>query len=150
MTLRQAYHEKFYSSAETALYMYVHLPRLVTALQWRQNGSDSVSNHQPHDSLLNRYSDAAQKNIKAPHHWPLCGEFTGDQWILRANGQLRGKCFHLTTSSWPNVSCLRQDWESEVGHNDLILVKLGTPRTSDLHILCGVPHFLRNFLRISA
>ena len=23
------------------------------------------------------YSDADQKNIKAPHHWPLCGEFTG-------------------------------------------------------------------------
>ena len=86
----------------------------------------SVSNHQPHDSLLNRYSDAAQKNIKAPHHWNLCGEFTADQWTLRTNGQLRGKCFHLTTSSWPNVSCLRQDWESEVGHSDLILVKLGT------------------------
>ena len=25
-----------------------------------------------------------------------------------------------------------------------------TSRTSDLRILCGVPHFLRNFLRISA
>ena len=23
------------------------------------------------------YSDADQKNIKAPRHWPLCGEFTG-------------------------------------------------------------------------
>ena len=26
-------------------------------------------------------------NIKAPRHWPLCGEFTGDQWIPRTNGQ---------------------------------------------------------------
>ena len=26
-------------------------------------------------------------NIKAPRHWPLCGEFTGDRWIPRANGQ---------------------------------------------------------------
>ena len=26
------------------------------------------------------YSDA-EENIKAPRHWPLCGEFTRDQWI---------------------------------------------------------------------
>ena len=24
------------------------------------------------------YSDADQRNIKPPRHWPLCGEFTGD------------------------------------------------------------------------
>ena len=33
------------------------------------------------------YSVADKKNIKAPRHWPLCGEFTGDQWIPRTNGQ---------------------------------------------------------------
>ena len=33
-----------------------------------------------------------KENIKAPRHWPLCGEFTGDRWIP-------GKCFHLMTSS---------------------------------------------------
>ena len=27
------------------------------------------------------------ENIKAPRHWPLCGEFTGDRWIPRINGQ---------------------------------------------------------------
>ena len=27
------------------------------------------------------YSGADKKNIKAPRHWPLCGEFTGDRWI---------------------------------------------------------------------
>ena len=41
-----------------------------------------------------------KENIKATRHWPLCGEFTGDRWIPRTNGQLRGKCFHLMTSSW--------------------------------------------------
>ena len=46
------------------------------------------------------YSDADKKNIKFPRHWPLCREFTGDRWIPRINGQLRGKCFHLMTSSW--------------------------------------------------
>ena len=41
-----------------------------------------------------------KENIKAPSHWPLCGEFTGDRWIPRTKGQLCGKRFHLMTSSW--------------------------------------------------
>ena len=41
-----------------------------------------------------------KENIKAPHHWPLCREFTGDQWIPHTKGQYRGRCFHLMTSSW--------------------------------------------------
>ena len=40
-----------------------------------------------------------EENIKAPCHWPLCGEFTGDRRIPRTKGQLRGKFFHLMTSS---------------------------------------------------
>ena len=46
------------------------------------------------------------ENIKAPCHWPLCKEFTGDRLISRTKGQLRGKCFHLMTSSW-TVNALR-------------------------------------------
>ena len=41
-----------------------------------------------------------KENIKAPRHWPLCG----DRWIPRTNGQWRGKCFHLMTSSWERAS----------------------------------------------
>ena len=33
------------------------------------------------------YSDADKKTIKALRHWPLCGEFTGDRWVPRTNGQ---------------------------------------------------------------
>ena len=44
-------------------------------------------------------------NIKAPRHWPLCGKFTGDRWISRTNGQLRGKFFHMMTSSWVCKRC---------------------------------------------
>ena len=40
-----------------------------------------------------------KENIKAPRHWPLWGEITGDRWIPRTKGQWRGKCFHLMTSS---------------------------------------------------
>ena len=44
-----------------------------------------------------------KENIKAPRHWPLCGEFTVDRWIPHTNGQLRRKCFHLMTSSWESL-----------------------------------------------
>ena len=44
------------------------------------NDHDGVSNHQPHGCLLNRlflFRAQIKENIKAPRHWPLCGEFTG-------------------------------------------------------------------------
>ena len=44
-----------------------------------------------------------KENIRAPRDWPLCGEFTGDRWIPRTNGQSRGKCFHLITSSCTEI-----------------------------------------------
>ena len=57
-------------------------------LQWRHNGHDSVSNHQSHDCLLNRYSDANQWKhqtsaslafvrgihrgpLNSPYKWPV-------------------------------------------------------------------------------
>ena len=45
------------------------------------------------------YSGADRRKHQTPRHWPLCGEFTGDWWIPRTNGQWRGKCFHSMTSS---------------------------------------------------
>ena len=56
------------------------------SLQWRRNGRDSVSNHQL--TIVNPFIQTQIKeNFKAPRHWPLCGEFTGDRWIPRTNGQ---------------------------------------------------------------
>ena len=49
---------------------------------------------------LTVYLGADKKNIKAPRHWLLCGEFTGDRWIPSTNGQKCGKRFHLMTPSW--------------------------------------------------
>ena len=44
-------------------------------LQWRHNERDGVSNHQPHHCLLSRLFKAQiQESIKAPRHWPLCGD----------------------------------------------------------------------------
>ena len=51
------------------------------SLQWRHNEHDGVSNHQPHGCLLNRLFRRRNR------------------WIPRTKGQLRGKCFHLMTSS---------------------------------------------------
>ena len=65
------------------------------SLLWRHNWRNSVSNHQHHDCFLKRLfrRSSKQTNIKAPRHWPLWGEFTGDRWSLRTNGQLRGFFF---------------------------------------------------------
>ena len=72
-----------------------------TSLQWRHNDRDGISNDQPHDCLLSRlFRRSSKKNIKAPRHWPLCGEFTDDRWIPRTKGQWRGKWLHLMTSSY--------------------------------------------------
>ena len=73
----------------------VHSP-----LKWRHDERDGVSNYQPHDCLLNCLLKARIKeSIKAQLHWPLCGEFTGDRWILRTKGQWHRKYLHLMTSS---------------------------------------------------
>ena len=62
---------------------------------WRHNDHNSVSNHQPHGCLLNRlFRRRSKKTSKL--------RVTG-RWIPRTKGQLRGKCFHLMTSSWPKA-----------------------------------------------
>ena len=33
------------------------------------------------------YQAQINENMKAPRHWPFCGEFTSERWIPRTNGQ---------------------------------------------------------------
>ena len=96
---------------------------MLWSLRWRHNGRDSVSNHQPHLCLLNRLFRRRSKKtpklrvtgicvgnspVNSRHKWLVTwkmfpfDDVTGDRWIPRTNGQLRGKCFHLMTSSWIN------------------------------------------------
>ena len=66
-------------------------------LLWRQNGYGSVSNHQPHDCLLNRYADADHRRhqssaslafvrgihrwpVNSPHKWPVTLIFFSIWW----------------------------------------------------------------------
>ena len=46
------------------------------------------------------YSGADQRKYQSSASLVVVRDFTGDRWIPRTNGQLRGKCFHLMTSSW--------------------------------------------------
>ena len=62
------------------------------SLQWHHNGHDCVSNHQLQDCLLNHlFRRRSKKTSKLRVTGFLCreftGEFTGDRWIPRTNGQ---------------------------------------------------------------
>ena len=77
----------------------IHDSLPITSLRWRYNERDGVSNHQRLDGFLNRlFRCRTKKNIKAPRHWPLWGEFTGDRWIP------------LTKAENVSISCSRKLW----------------------------------------
>ena len=46
------------------------------------------------------YSDADQRKHQSSASLAFVWGIHRDRWILRTKGQLRGKCFHLMTSSW--------------------------------------------------
>ena len=46
------------------------------------------------------YSDADQRKHQSSASLAFVWEIHRDRWIPRTKGQLRGKCFHLMTSSW--------------------------------------------------
>ena len=80
--------------AAAIMYTKIHITMTPLWARWRLKSPASRLFAQPFIQAQ------IKENIKAPRHWPLCAEFTGDRWIPRTNGQLRGKCFHLMTSSW--------------------------------------------------
>ena len=57
------------SRPECVKYLLVRHPDFIS-VQWRHNERHGVSNHQPHDCLLNRLFQIREN--KAPRHWPLC------------------------------------------------------------------------------
>ena len=48
------------------------------------------------------YSDADQTKHQSSASLAFVWGIHRDRWIPRTKGQLRGKCFHLMTSSWAN------------------------------------------------
>ena len=84
------------------------------------------------------YSGVNQRKHQSSASLALGGKFTWDRWISRTNGQLRGKCFHLMTSSWSSQLLSLLTWQrynnfinlskpietciSELGHHWIITV----------------------------
>ena len=58
-----------YIPQKTRKYYYIALPK---SLQWRHNEHDSVSNHQPHDCLLNRLFGRRSKKTSKLRGTGLC------------------------------------------------------------------------------
>ena len=94
--------------------LYSNIPPLApgkcTTLRWRHNERDSVSNHQPHGCLLNGLLRRRSQKTSKLRVTGLCvGNSPGP--VQRASygtkGQLRGKCFHLMTSSWLHQVALK-------------------------------------------
>ena len=56
----------------TDAYTSVHRHASMCSLQWRHNGHDSVSNHQPHDCLLNRLFRRRSKKVSKLRVTGLC------------------------------------------------------------------------------
>ena len=84
------------------------------SLQWRHNGRDSVSNHQPYDCLLNcLFRHISKKTSKlrvtglCVGNLPLTSEFPAQ---MASNAKI---CFHLMTSS-----CLR----CKIPHGELVSI----------------------------
>ena len=61
--------------------------RVVFTLKWRHNERHGVSIHRRLECLLNRLGHT-KESIKAPRHWPLWGQSTGQRWIPLTKGQL--------------------------------------------------------------
>ena len=71
-----------------------------SSLHWRHNDHDGVSNHQPHGCLLNRLFRRRSKKASKLRVTGLCVENSPGPLNSPHKVQLRGKCFHLMTSSW--------------------------------------------------
>ena len=87
------------------------------SLRWRHNGRDSVSITSLTIVYSTVYLDADQRKHQSFAPLAFVWGIHRDRWIPRTKGQLRGKCFHLMTSScykhmcrwfWQNVSMMSQ------------------------------------------
>ena len=76
----------------------VDCPIEFTTLNCINQHYNGISNHQRLDCLLNHLFRQIKENIKAPCHWSLWGESTGDWWIPLTKGQWHRICFHFMTN----------------------------------------------------
>ena len=94
--------------SERPIYWYhdLSLPITLTTLQWHHNGRDAVSNHQPHDCLLNRLLRRRSKKTPKLRVTGLCagnspgtGEFSAQRASNAENVSIWWR-HHETINSW--------------------------------------------------
>ena len=99
------------------LYYFLHKrPAIRKTLQWRQNGCDSVLNHQPHDCLLNHLFRRRSKKTSKLRVTGLCvgnspgtGEFSAWMASNAENVSIWWRHHDISTSKrydTPNIMCL--------------------------------------------
>ena len=64
------------------------------------------------------YSDSDQRKHQSSTSLAFVWGIHRDRWIPRTKGQLRGKCFHLMTSSWVLLSWSRT-WANHMGKHGI-------------------------------
>ena len=80
-------------------------------LQWRHNGHENVSNHQPHDCLLNRSSRSRSKKTSKLRVTGLCvgnSPGTGEFPAQMASNAENVSIWSLMTSSCMKTTCCHQ------------------------------------------
>ena len=90
------------------------------SVQWRHNGRDSVSNHQPHHCLLNplfrRRSKKTSKlrvtglcagnspgTVNSPHKWPVTRKMLGGNCFLLQMNTWQFNSIISTENNWQNI-----------------------------------------------
>ena len=73
-------------------------------LQWRHNERDGVSDHQPHDCLLNRLFRRRSKKTSNLRRTGLCAENSPVTGEFSAQMVSNVKNIYLMTSSWTTIS----------------------------------------------
>ena len=83
-----------------------------TALQWRHNERNGVSNQRRLYCLLNCWFRRRSKKHQSPRLWPLWGELTGHRWIPRTKVPVTQKMFPfddvtmVPLAEWPHAGVL--------------------------------------------
>ena len=89
----------------------------------RHNDHGGVSNHQPRGCLLICLFRRRWKKLQSPASLAFVRGIHRDRWIPRTKGQLRGKCFHLMTSSCWSAHPTEAEYSTLLLH-DVICYKL--------------------------
>ena len=120
------------------------LSGLLPPLQWRHNGHDSVSNHQPHDCLLSRLFRRRSKKISKLRVTGLCAgnspetrEFSAQMASNAGNVSIWWR--HCSGSLEPESSCHDRDWIMELPMEADILTFTGIFTPEDASVASCFP-----------